>query len=87
MPLHCFYVPPKLYSAGEKEKIAQVVTKVYAQLPAFYVVVLFIDVDKEDYYVGGQRSDNFVRIAVQHTARQLPRQVFVVGSSRMELRT
>jgi phenylpyruvate tautomerase PptA (4-oxalocrotonate tautomerase family) len=70
MPLHRLYVPPKLYSAEEKSAIAEAITKVYSNLPAFYVVVLFISVDKEDYYVGGRRSDNFVRISVEHIARQ-----------------
>jgi hypothetical protein len=32
--------------------------------------VLFINVDKENYYVGGQRSDKFVRINILHLARQ-----------------
>ncbi|KIM79868.1 hypothetical protein PILCRDRAFT_823055 [Piloderma croceum F 1598] len=70
MPLHRLYVPPNLYSAEDKAVIAEAITKVYAQLPAFYVVVLFIDIDKENYFVGGKRSERFVRIAVQHIARQ-----------------
>jgi len=72
MPLHRLYVPPKLYSPDDKAAIADAITKVYARLPAFYVVVLFISADREDYFVGGKRSDNFVRIAVQHIARQFP---------------
>ena len=70
MPLHRLYVPPTLYSAKEKSAIADAITKVYPSLPAFYVVVLFITVDKEDCYVGGQQEDNFVRISVEHLARQ-----------------
>jgi phenylpyruvate tautomerase PptA (4-oxalocrotonate tautomerase family) len=73
MPLHRLYVSPKIYSAEEKSAIADAITKVYSHLPAFYVVVLFISVDKEDYYVGGRRSDNFVRISVEHMARQFPK--------------
>ena len=70
MPLHRLYVPPNLYSAEDKSTIGDAITKVYSMLPAFYVVVLFINVDKEDFYVGGKRNDNFVRISVQHLARQ-----------------
>ena len=70
MPLHRLYVPHALYSAEDKSAIAEAITKVYAAIPAFYVVVLFISVDKEDYYVGGKRDDNFVRISVEHFARQ-----------------
>jgi len=69
MPLHRLYVPPNLYSAEDKSAIAEAITKVYSMLPAFYVVVLFINVGEEDFYVGGQRNDNFVRISVQHIAR------------------
>jgi hypothetical protein len=72
MPLHRLYVPPNLYSAEDKAVIGEAITKVYAHLPAFYVVVLFIDISKENYFVGGQRNERFVRIAVQHIARQLP---------------
>jgi len=70
MPLHRLFVPRKLYSADDKSAIAEAITKVYVSLPPFYVVVLFVDIDKEDYYVGGQRRDDFVRIAVQHIARR-----------------
>jgi phenylpyruvate tautomerase PptA (4-oxalocrotonate tautomerase family) len=73
MPFHRLYVPPKAYSAEEKSAIGDAIAKVYSSLPAFYVVVLFISVDNEDYYVGGRRSDNFVRISVEHLARQFPK--------------
>jgi phenylpyruvate tautomerase PptA (4-oxalocrotonate tautomerase family) len=72
MPLHRFYVPPSLYSAEEKAAIADAITKVYARIPAFYVVVLFINVSKDDYFVGAQKRDNFARIVVHHLARQFP---------------
>lgn len=41
-------------------------------LPAFYVNVIFIDVDENALYVGGEPKDNFVRIVVEHIARELP---------------
>jgi phenylpyruvate tautomerase PptA (4-oxalocrotonate tautomerase family) len=72
MPLHRLFVPPNLYSVDDKAAIAEAITKVYASLPAFYVVVLFIDIDNENYFVGGRRNERFVRIAVQHIARQFP---------------
>lgn len=71
MPLHRLYVPPNLYSTEDKATIAAAITKVYSNLPEFYVVVLFISVDKDDFYVGGKKSDAFVRISVQHIARQI----------------
>jgi phenylpyruvate tautomerase PptA (4-oxalocrotonate tautomerase family) len=77
MPLHRLFVPRKLYSADDKSAIAEAITKVYVSLPPFYVVVLFVDIDKEDYYVGGQRRDDFVRIAVQHIARRFSESVIL----------
>jgi len=72
MPLHRLYVPPHLYSVDDKAAISAAITNVYSKtLPEFYVVVLFINVDKDDFYVGGKRSDTFLRISVQHIARQL----------------
>ncbi|KAI1695877.1 putative oxalocrotonate tautomerase enzyme domain-containing protein [Ditylenchus destructor] len=72
MPLHRFYVPEGLYTEEDKKKLAQRITDHYVAvgLPAFYVVVLFIPVKKDSYYVGGKASDKFVRVAIQHGARQ-----------------
>ncbi|KAF9025888.1 hypothetical protein BDZ89DRAFT_1114061 [Hymenopellis radicata] len=77
MPLHRFYVPPNLYSAEDKAKLAEAITDIYtkritAPIPAFYVVVLFIDVKQEDYFVGGKPTKDFVRVVVHHLARQFP---------------
>lgn len=72
MPLHRWYVPPGFYSAEDKKEIAAAIRKVYASLPAFYVVTLFINVDKEDYFVGEDNRDNFVRICVEHMAKHHP---------------
>lgn len=77
MPLHRFYVPPDLYSADDKAKIAEAITEIYTKklkpLPAFYVVVIFIDVKEEDYFVGGKKTQQFVRVVVDHLARQFSR--------------
>ncbi|KAJ7586913.1 putative oxalocrotonate tautomerase [Mycena floridula] len=60
MPLHRIYVPPSLYSEAEKGALAGAITKIYSTMPSFYVVVIFIDVPKNNYFVGGQKTDNFV---------------------------
>ena len=39
-------------------------------LPEFYVVVLFIDIPKESYFIGGEPNDTFVRFSVQNFARR-----------------
>jgi phenylpyruvate tautomerase PptA (4-oxalocrotonate tautomerase family) len=51
MPLHRIYAPPGLLSSEEKATISKELTKYYTQsgLPAFYVVVLFIDVEEGEY--------------------------------------
>uniref|UniRef100_A0A0W0FA97 Tautomerase cis-CaaD-like domain-containing protein n=1 Tax=Moniliophthora roreri TaxID=221103 RepID=A0A0W0FA97_MONRR len=71
MPFHRWYCPPNLYTADEKKAIAAAITDVYKRLPAFYVVVNFINVDRENFFVGGENSDRFVRISIHHLARTL----------------
>ncbi|KZP33161.1 hypothetical protein FIBSPDRAFT_773652 [Athelia psychrophila] len=70
MPLHRIFVPRDLYSEQDKQAMTTAITeKVYGRIPAFYVVVLFITVEKGDYYVGAKQRDNFVRFAVENMAR------------------
>ncbi|THV00049.1 hypothetical protein K435DRAFT_936026 [Dendrothele bispora CBS 962.96] len=71
MPFHRIYCPPDLYTASEKQAIAQALTNLYERLPKFFVVVNFIPVGKDDFFVGGEKSDRFVRISVHHLARTL----------------
>lgn len=68
MPLHRIFVPPNLYSEEDKSAISAAITDVYKILPAFYVVVIFITVEKGDYYVGGEKRRDFVRFAVENIA-------------------
>ncbi|KAF8158645.1 putative oxalocrotonate tautomerase [Mycena galopus ATCC 62051] len=72
MPLHRIFVPKELYTPADKAALAQAITKVYAQLPAFYVVVLFIDLDSTNFFVGGKTTERMVRITVEHVARNFP---------------
>ncbi|KXS21438.1 hypothetical protein M427DRAFT_151467 [Gonapodya prolifera JEL478] len=70
MPLHRIYSAPGFFTEEEKSKIAQNITKAYTSaLPAFYVVVLFIDVPENSFFVGGKSMTRFVRIVTQHLAR------------------
>ncbi|KAF8208945.1 putative oxalocrotonate tautomerase [Mycena galopus ATCC 62051] len=72
MPLHRVFVPKELYTPADKAALAQAITNVYAQLPAFYVVVLFIDLDSTNFFVGGKTTESMVRITVEHVARNFP---------------
>jgi phenylpyruvate tautomerase PptA (4-oxalocrotonate tautomerase family) len=74
MPLHRIYHPLSAFSSTDKAALSERITELYvaAGLPAFYVVVLFIPIDKESFFVGGKSTDKFVRIVAQHLARQIP---------------
>ncbi|KAJ7171235.1 putative oxalocrotonate tautomerase [Mycena filopes] len=69
MPLHRFFSPKGLYT--REDTIAAAVTDVYTKIniPAFYVVVLFIEVEPDNYFVGGKRTGRFLRIGIEHIAR------------------
>ncbi|KAJ7763177.1 putative oxalocrotonate tautomerase [Mycena maculata] len=69
MPLHRFFTPKGMYSPKDKVAIAAAVTNVYGMLPRFYVVVLFIELEPESFFVGGETTGNFLRIGAEHYAR------------------
>ncbi len=74
MPLHLIHHPPSAFSSEDKAEFSERITTLYTDmgLPAFYVVVLFIPIEKDSFYVGGKSTDKFVRIVAQHLARQIP---------------
>ncbi|KAF7337363.1 Tautomerase-3 domain-containing protein [Mycena sanguinolenta] len=69
MPLHRIFAPKGLYTPSDKAALAQAITAVYASLPAFYVVVLFVELESDDFFVGGKATKRMVRISVEHLAR------------------
>ena len=73
MPLWHVYHPVGAYSAEQKRQFAADVTEYYtrAGLPKFYVVTLFHEVPESSFLVGGEPSDNAVRVVVEHIARHL----------------
>jgi phenylpyruvate tautomerase PptA (4-oxalocrotonate tautomerase family) len=74
MPLHRIYHHSSAFSSTDKQTLSERITKLYTDvgLPAFYVVVLFIPIEQESFFVGGKPTDNFVRVVIQHLARQIP---------------
>ncbi|ESK89184.1 4-oxalocrotonate tautomerase [Moniliophthora roreri MCA 2997] len=68
MPFHRYFVPRGLYTPEEKQALARAITEVYNRIPPFYVVINFIEIEDGDFYVGGERNNNFVRICVDHLA-------------------
>ncbi|KAI9004940.1 putative oxalocrotonate tautomerase enzyme-domain-containing protein [Hyaloraphidium curvatum] len=73
------YAPATLFSPEEKRAIAKSLTAMYTSvgLPAFYVIVLFIPVEADSFFIGNESHDErasrtgkpFVRIVSQHLAR------------------
>lgn len=72
MPLWKVYHPAKAFSPADKKALSERITALYSRLPKFYVGVVFQQVEPENFYVGGEPADNFVRIWVDHIARTLP---------------
>jgi len=70
MPLWKIYHPTNAFSQEDKKAISEKITSIYAALPPFYVGVVFQEVDQHSYYIGGEPADDFVRIWVDHIARQ-----------------
>ncbi|WP_040790722.1 tautomerase family protein [Nocardia paucivorans] len=73
MPLWHIYHPVNTYSDQDKKDFARDITEFYTGfgLPAFYVMVLFREVEENAFFVGGKPSGNTVRIVVEHLARHL----------------
>ena len=69
MPLWKIYHPAGKFSSDDKQAIAERITSIYRILPKFYVGVVFQEVAKDSFYVGGEPADDFVRVWVDHIAR------------------
>ncbi|MFN3522297.1 MAG: tautomerase family protein [Phenylobacterium sp.] len=72
MPLWKIYHPPGAFSREDKAGLSAAITRLYSRLPKFYVGVVFHAVEPDDFWVGAEPRDNFVRIWVDHIARTLP---------------
>jgi phenylpyruvate tautomerase PptA (4-oxalocrotonate tautomerase family) len=72
MPLHRIFHTPGTFSEKDKQELAKRITDLYMGfgLPAFYVVITFIPLEPNDFYVGGKPNvgGKFVRIAVDHVS-------------------
>ena len=82
MPLWKVYHPVGAYTSEDKHALSKRITDVYSSLPKFYVDfsplpkfyvgIVFQEVPQDSFYVGGEPAPNFVRIHMDHIARQLP---------------
>jgi phenylpyruvate tautomerase PptA (4-oxalocrotonate tautomerase family) len=74
MPYWEIFTPENAYTEEDKQQLSADLTKVYVDfvdLPEFYVVIRFQEMPENTMYVGGQPKNNFVRIVVDHIARQM----------------
>jgi 4-oxalocrotonate tautomerase family enzyme len=74
MPYWKIQTPVGAYTAAEKKELCNGITDMYVDavgLPRFYVVVAFEEVPSDNFYVGGEPVGNFVRVIIDHIARQL----------------
>jgi phenylpyruvate tautomerase PptA (4-oxalocrotonate tautomerase family) len=75
MPLWRIFAHPSAYTAQDKVAIAKAITSNYTrpglELPAFYVDVIFITVEEGNLFVGGEARKDFVRVSVEHIARNI----------------
>jgi 4-oxalocrotonate tautomerase family enzyme len=74
MPYWEIFTPENAFTAEDKEQLSEAITSIYVDyvnLPPFYVVVLFKDMPANTMYVGGKAANNFVRVVVDHIARQM----------------
>ena len=72
MPLWQIYHPHNAFSDADKQAIANDVTGMYDSfLPRFYVNVFFHTLPKTSFYIGGEPTDDFMRVTVDHIARSI----------------
>ena len=71
MPLWHIYCPENAYSAEDKCTLATRITDLYADvgLPRFYASVVFHELPKNSFFVGGKATNDFVRIWIDQIAR------------------
>jgi phenylpyruvate tautomerase PptA (4-oxalocrotonate tautomerase family) len=70
MPLWNIYHPVGAYTTEDKHEMAKRITAVYI-IPKFYVGILFHEVPRESFYMGGEPRDNFVRFRLDQFARHI----------------
>lgn len=74
MPLWRIFSHPTTFTLPQRAGLAKAITHLYVSrgLPAFYVNVLFIDLDERAVWIGGEPRKNFVRIVIEQIARTMP---------------
>ena len=71
MPLWHIYCPENTYTAEDKRALATRITDIYADvgLPRFYASVVFHEMPRNSFFVGGIPANDFIRIWIDQIAR------------------
>ncbi|KAH8593077.1 putative oxalocrotonate tautomerase [Bisporella sp. PMI_857] len=71
MPKWVFHHTAGSFTAEEKRRIAQGMTKIYigVGLPAFYCHTHFIELQPENIYAGGENPSALTTVSIYHVAR------------------
>ncbi|GAB6919834.1 tautomerase family protein [Rhodococcus erythropolis] len=75
MPMWKIYAPEGAYTKEQKKAFSDSITQIYvdfADLPRFYVVVVFHEQPLDTIWVGGEPANDFIRITIDHIARKMP---------------
>lgn len=77
MPLWQVFHPKDAFTAEDKQGLAERITGLFSRVPMpdFYVVVIFVEIPPESYYVGARPRGDFVRFKVDQMAATLPNQI------------
>jgi phenylpyruvate tautomerase PptA (4-oxalocrotonate tautomerase family) len=73
MPYWEISTPAAAFTPEQRVALSTEITTIYtthANLPAFYVVILFKAMPEDSMFVGGTPNNNFVRIRADHIARE-----------------
>lgn len=70
MPLWTIYHSQDTYTDLEKQELSAQLVKLYPVLPKFYVSIVFHALSSQNFFIGGKPAEKFVRVSVDHIARQ-----------------
>ncbi|WP_027506675.1 tautomerase family protein [Rhodococcus sp. UNC23MFCrub1.1] len=87
MPLWNIRTAKNVYTADDKKAFADSITSFYLDavgLPKFYTSVVFHEFDPENFFLGGEPTDDFVLIEVVHVARNMDELSEKLGATMTE---
>lgn len=71
MPMWQIYHHDGVFTSDEKLELSRRIADLYPFLPRFYVNVHFHALPTDSFFNGGERTEDFVSIQVDHVARQM----------------